>query len=109
METACRNTAGLIKDQTVALDQECTPLCLNLRNYPVLNTVACVCNYESLERLGEITASARVKAIWVLAGASCIVIGLLISIINVSADIGCIHMPYMQDITKYDSEYVLCP
>lgn len=86
--------------------QDCLPGCLNLENFPFFNTSACICDHQGLIHIHQVAASARVKAIWLLVGVICIVVGLSISLINVSADIGCLHMLCIPELAKGSSKYV---
>jgi len=82
----------------------CSPACLNLNHYPFLNTSSCACDHQGIAKIYQIAASTRAKAVWLIVGVICIMIGFLISIINISADIGCIHMPGAPNTSKNDLE-----
>jgi len=44
------------------------------------------------------------KIIWLLVGVTCAVTGVLVSIINVSADLGGVNVPMSQEIVACDSK-----
>lgn len=109
LEISTANVAAAAKRGEIETIQTCSFTCLNLQNYPFLNTDACICEYQGLIKINELASSTKLKAVWLLVGIACCVFGLLVSIINLSADIGCIYTTKQQESTKYAVEYVEPP
>jgi len=83
--------------------QGCAATCLNLHDFPFLNTSSCICEPGELIQIHQIAASTRAKAVWFYVGVICIMVGLLTSMVNISADIGCIHKPGIPGIIRNDT------
>ena len=76
----------------------CVDACLNLGAYPFFGGVVvedhavgmrgCVCDAEVVAGLGGLAGQARGKGMWVLVGVVAVCVGLVLSVVNVAADMG---------------------
>ena len=77
----------------------CADACLNLGAYPFFggvvvaddhaaSMVGCVCDAEVAAGLGGLAGQARGKGMWVLVGVAAVCVGLVLSVVNVAADMG---------------------
>jgi hypothetical protein len=81
--------------------------CMNLRQFPYLKTNSCICDFQGVVDIQTLASNARGKAIWLLVGISCAVAGILLSIINVAADIGGVYVAITPEIVRCSCLYVM--
>lgn len=81
---------------------------MNLRQFPFLKTNSCICDYQGAVNIQTLASKARGKAIWLLVGISCAAAGILLSIINVAADIGGVYVSITPEIVRCSCLYVKC-
>ncbi|KAI8109083.1 hypothetical protein M9435_005499 [Picochlorum sp. BPE23] len=102
LEDASFATASVLQSRDVDSSDVCLPACLDLRRFPFLASASCTCSPKDVETIGSMASDTKGKVIWLLVGVTCAMTGILLSIINVAADIGGVNVPMSQQIVACD-------
>eukprot|EP00890_Picochlorum_soloecismus_P000069 jgi/Picsp_1/1062/NSC_04545-R1_---NA--- len=86
----------------VAAPDNCTQSCLQLGQFPFLGTVKCVCETESLQSVQAMSLDAKSKCHWLIAGLMCALIGSMLHLIILGADLGSVYSSQTQEVNKSD-------
>jgi hypothetical protein len=80
--------------------------CLQLGQFPFLGSLNCMCDSENLQSVQAMAMDSKAKCHWLVAGLLCALIGSMIHLIILGADLGSVYSSQKKEVNKSEG-YVL--